>query len=60
MANICLTCGGQGPGQSLHDPSPDEHSAIGHPRHVDHVSVHTQQRGHVIQDDLRVGEVIPT
>ena len=55
-----VTGGGHGPGKSLHDPCPNEHSPIGHPRHVDHLSIDTQQRGHVIQDRLCVGEVIPT
>ena len=55
-----LACGGQGAGKSLHDPGPDEHSSIGHPRHMHHLSVHTQQRGHGVEDGLRVGQVIPT
>lgn len=38
-----LACRGQGAGKSLHDPGPDEHSSIGHSRHMHHLSVDTQQ-----------------
>ena len=55
-----LACGGQGAGESLHDPGPDEHSSIGHPCHMHHLSVDTQKRGHGVEDSFCVGEVIST
>ena len=46
--------------ESVHDPAPYEHSAIGHPRHVNLVSVHAEPVQDVVEDDLGVGDVIMT